>query len=303
MAGWRFVWDVALRWYHGGIGDLAAGVTFWLLVSMPAAVLALLAALGPIDAFIGYGFETQMKVELEEFIERVLTDEGGEVQAAITALFDQTNPELLTFSVAVALWSISRGFAGLIRALEDIYDIQDGRPWYYTRVVAVFLGLGTILVPLPLVAMEELVWSQITDGFLERSVRSLLAMLVLVLWAATFYHFAPAKRNKWRHDLPGALVAASLWWILTLGFARYVAMTAGSNEVTAVVGAGLLALTWIWLAAQVLLIGGAVNFIYGERFGLSRLHKQWNLNEKLAKGTGEIKKIVNGTNGTNGEKP
>jgi membrane protein len=286
---WRFVVDVALRWYHGGIGDLAAGVTFWILVSLPASVLALLAALGSLDKLIDFGFQTKIEQNVLDFLDRVFNEEGSGISPTVASLFQQTNSGLLTVSLVVALWSISRGFSGLIRALEDIYEVVDGRPWYYTRVVAVLLGVGSLLVSVPLVLLERLVWDQIPNGALERVGRSLVALIVLVSWASTIYHFGPAQRSRWRHDLPGAVTAAVMWLLLSIGFGWYVDLTSGANEVTAAVGAGLLALTWLWLSAQVLLIGGTVNYLYGRRRDIARRRRSWSLNERL---TGEIRKIV-----------
>jgi membrane protein len=292
MAAWRFVVDVALRWYHGRVGDLAASVTFWILISLPALVLALLAVLGPIDRLVSAELQPRIQTEVENFINRVFTDESETVSDTVAGLFDQTNTSLATLSLALALWSISRGFAGLIRALEDIYDIEDRRPWYHTRVVAIIIGIGSILIAVPLVLLEIYVWSGIPDGWAESTLRGLVAVVVLVLWASIVFHYGPAERHRWRFDLPGAVVAALLWWALSWGFARYVDLTSDANEVRAAVGAGLLALTWIWLAAQVLLIGGAVNYILGERLGVSRGRRSWTINEVVTKSTGEIRKIV-----------
>ena len=287
-AMWRFVVDVALRWYHGGIGDLAAGVTFWIVVSLPASVLALLATLDYLEGFINVSFDAEIKENVVDFVDGVFTDES--IKNTIESLFEQTNSGLLTVSLAVALWSVSRGFAGLIRALEDIYEVVDGRPWYYTRVVAVFLGVGSLLISVPLVMLERLVWGPFPDGTLESTLRIVVALIVLVAWAVTIYHFGPALRSRWRHDLPGAIVAAVLWWGLTIGFGFYVSVTSGANDVTAALGAGLLALTWLWLAAQVLLIGGTVNFLYGQRRGIVRNRRTWG--ERLGRGTGEIRRLV-----------
>ncbi len=292
VSAWRFVVDVALRWYHGRVGDLAASVTFWIVISLPALVLALLAVLGPLDRLVSAELQPRIQTEVERFIARVFTDESEAVSDTVSGLFDQTNTSLATVSLALAIWSISRGFAGLIRALEDIYDIEDRRPWYHTRVVAVILGLGSILIAVPLVLMEIYVWSGIPDGLPESILRGLVAVVVLVLWASIVFHYGPAERHRWRFDLPGAVVAALLWWGLSYGFARYVDLTSEANEVRAAVGAGLLALTWIWLAAQVLLIGGAVNFILGDRLGVSRGRRTWTINEVVTKSTGEIRKIV-----------
>ncbi len=292
MSVWHFVVDVGLRWYHGRVGDLAASVTFWIVISLPALVLALLAVLGPLDTLVStVAFEDSIKSEVQGFIASVFTDESDSISETVDGLFVENN-SLAAVSLALAIWSVSRGFSGLIRALEDIYDIEDRRPWYYTRVVAVILGLGSILISVPLVLMEIYVWGSIEDGLFESVLRGLVAVAVLVLWASIVYHYGPAERHRWRFDIPGAVVAAILWWLLSFGFARYVDITSNANEVRAAVGAGLLALTWIWLAAQVLLIGGAVNYILGERLGVSRGRRSWTINEVVTKSTGEIKKIV-----------
>ena len=304
---WRFVWDVALRWYYGRVGDLAASVTFWLLVSLPATVLALLAILGPIDRLLGHvfplengsvEFQSRIQLEVSEFIGRILTDEGGEIQATVTALFSDTNPGLSLISAAFALWSISRGFAGLIRSLEDIYDIaaDERRPWYITRVVAVFLGVGSVLIPLPLIVLDQFVWDRVGSNALFDWLRIVTLVAVLILWASIVYHFGPATRSRWLHDLPGAVIAALMWWLLTIGFGQYVDLTLaaeGADEVRAAVGIFLLAITWIWLAAQVLLIGGAVNQILGDRLGISRSGREWSIPDMVTKSTGEIKRIIN----------
>ena len=294
-ATWRFVVDVALRWYHGNVGDLAAGVTFWILVSLPASILALLAALGPLERILSISFSTRIEQNVVDYADRVFTSEGNSVKNAIEALFDQNpNSGLLTVSLVVAIWSVSRGFAGLIRALDGIYEVVDGRPWYHTRVVAVFLGFGSMLVSVPLVMVERLVWDALPDGPLERLARGLVALSVLIAWASMIYHFGPSQRSRWRYDLPGAITAAVMWWLLSTGFGWYVSLTAGANEVTAAVGAGLLALTWVWLAAQVLLIGGVVNELYGRNRSIPRARRAWAINDKI---TGEWRRINGETEG------
>jgi len=290
---WRFVVDVALRWYHGGVGDLAAGVTFWVLVSLPAAILALLAVLEQLKKAIDFGFSTEIEATVLNYVDRVFN--GSEaVTETVTALFRQ-DPDtgLLTVSLMVALWSISRGFAGLIRALDGIYEVVDTRSWYHTRVVAVVLGVGSMLISIPLVMLDRLVWLRMQDGPIEEFLRSILGVAVLVLWAAAIYHYGPSQKSLWRYDLAGAVVAAVGWWLLSIGFSWYVRVSAGTNEVTAAVGAFLLALSWVWLAAQVLLIGATVNHLYGKRRKITRQSRQWRI-------TGRLPVVGNGVLGANG---
>ncbi len=202
---WRFVWDVALRWYYGRVGDLAASVTFWLLVSLPATVLALLAILGPIDRLYGMlfpierggvelEFQSRIQLEVSEFIGQILTDEGGEIQATITGLFSDTNAGLSLISGAFALlvdqsW-LRRSdpcVGGHLR-----HRRQERRPWYITRVVAVFLGVGSVLLPLPLIVLDQFVWDGLSSNTLFNSLRTITLVAVLILWASIVYHFGPA---------------------------------------------------------------------------------------------------------------
>ncbi len=281
--------DVAKQWYYGGLGDLAAGVTFWILLTLPAAILALVSGLGWIGSILGTALKDDVEAGAVDFAARLLGSNVSSVESSIRELFVEQNSGLLTISLLLALWTISRGFAGLLRALDGVYDVEDGRAWYVTRVVALILGLGTLVIIAAIALLEVFVWARYAVP-LEATIRALVSVLILVAWAVSIYHFGPSVRTKWHWDLPGALVAASMWWILTLGFGIYVDVTSGGNEAAAAIGAFILALTWVWLAAQVLLIGAAVNSILGSRLGINRAKRDWRINERIFR-TGEMKQV------------
>ncbi len=290
-----FFWDVGKKWYYGGIGDLAAGVTFWILLSLPASILALSAALGWLEALIGRTLADTVEENILEYFDRFFTSEASVVSDAIRQLFEQQNSGLVTVSLAFAFWTISRGFAGLLRAIDDVYEVDDGRAWYTARFIALLIGLGSLLISAPIVILEYLVWSRVPDGWPETVLRFFASVGILVLWASMIFHYGSSVRSRWRWDLPGALVSAVLWWLLTLGFGYYVSFAQGGNEVLGAIGAWLLALTWIWFAAQGLLIGAAVNAVLGDRLGIDRGKREWRINEKINEKifrTGEIKKVV-----------
>lgn len=285
-----FVWDVAKHWYYGGLGDLAAGVTFWILLSLPAAVLALVSALGWLANIIGTELRNEVQEDVVAFAQRLFGNDASTVVDTIDQLFERQNSGVLTISLLFALWTISRGFAGLLRALDGVYDVDDGRPWYITRVVALFLGLGSLLVSVPIVMLELFVWNEYNLPF-EATFEFASSVLILLIWAVSMYHFGPSVRTKWHWDLPGAGVAAVLWWLLTFSYRFYVDITSGGDQVLGALGAFILALTWVWLAAQALLIGASVNSLLGDRLKINRDKRSWRLNERLFR-TGEMKKIV-----------
>ena len=242
--------------------DVAAGVTFWLLLSLPAALLAGLSSV----SLLGDGLAMELENATIEFIERVFADQAESLTNSVQNLFVENRPGVLSVSIATAVFTLSRGFAGLIRGLDAVYDIEDGRNFAHTRVLAVGLAIGTLLT----VAVSTALWATGTEASIPIWLRALPALIILIVWSATMFHIGPNHHTPWRYDLPGAVLAAIGWLLLSLGFRWYVQILGGddSNDVIGVAGALLLALTFMWAAVAVFLIGGELNQILADRAGV-----------------------------------
>lgn len=242
--------------------DVAAGVSFWLLLSLPAALLAGLSSV----SLLGDGLTEDLQRAMTEFIERVFADQADSLTQSVNELFEQSNPGVLSVSIATAIFTLSRGFAGLIRGLDSVYDIEETRNFAHTRLLAIGLALGTLLT----VALSTALWAAGSDSGIPVWLRLLPAFAVLILWSATMFHIGPNHHTPWRYDLPGAALSAVGWLLLSLGFGWYVRILGGedSNDVIGAAGAVLLALTWMWAAVVVFLIGGELNQILAERAGV-----------------------------------
>jgi membrane protein len=57
-------------------------------------------------------------------------------------LDSKENGGLLTFGVAGAVWSSSAALVSIVGALNRAYDIDQGRPWWKVRLVAIGLTPG-----------------------------------------------------------------------------------------------------------------------------------------------------------------
>ncbi|MEL6890961.1 MAG: YhjD/YihY/BrkB family envelope integrity protein, partial [Actinomycetota bacterium] len=117
--------------------DTAAGVAFWLLLSLPAALLTALSTV----SLLGDDLTAELRTSALEFVERVFADRSDTLRESIDGLFGQTRPGVLSASIAVALFTLSRGFAGLIRALDAVYDVEETRNFVHTRALGI--GRGT----------------------------------------------------------------------------------------------------------------------------------------------------------------
>ncbi|MEO1059222.1 MAG: YihY/virulence factor BrkB family protein [Actinomycetota bacterium] len=243
-----------------GLFDVAAAVTFWVLLSLPALMLAVLSSV----SLLGDGLANELEEVTLDFVQRTFADESNDLQATVQSLFDQPRSGLFSVSLAVALFTVSRGFAGLIRGLDVAYDIDDTRSFIRLRLAGLGLALGTLIV----VAASTSLWVWTRDVGVPDSLRALAALAILIAWAATLFHIGPNHHTPWRFDLPGAAFTALGWLLLSVGYGAYIQVAGSGNSAVGIVGALLLGLTWMWLAVVVLLIGAEINGILAERAGV-----------------------------------
>ena len=260
------------EWRHDRVPDLAAQVAFYAILSLFPALLATAALLGVLDSVVGEDVAVEVRDEAISFLRTVLTSEADETIETVTELFTEARPGLLTFSLLIALWTLSRGFAALVRALDIVYDLDDVRPWLRIRGTALLLSLGsvlagaimlTLIVVGPLFGTGDEIAAEVGLGdqfaFLWDVVRLPVGFLLLVLWAATIFHVAPDHRTPWRADLPGALVTGVLWVLFSAGLRLYVLVAQEGNAVFGALGGVLIVLLWFWLLALAVMLGGEVN--------------------------------------------
>lgn len=266
---WSVVQQMWRELHDDGLFDAAAGVAFWLILSVPAALLAVLSSV----SLLGDGLTADLQASINEFIDRTFTTESDTIRTAVDGLFDQSRPGVLSASVAVAVFTLSRGFAGLIRALDVAYDVEDGRRFIRLRATAIAMAVGTLAT----VAGSTSLWVLLREAGVPSAARAVIALTILIAWAATLFHVGPHHRTPWRYDLPGAVLTAIGWLVVSLGFGWYVRFAASGNEIVGAAGTALLALTWLWLACLVFLIGAELNEILAERAGVVSAPKDFGI--------------------------
>jgi membrane protein len=177
---------------------------------------------------------------------------------------------LLGIGLIAALVSASGATGAAIRSL-DVINGRSGRGIVRSRVAQLLLTLA--LMALLFLAFSALLlagplFSSIADAAgLEASSRTLisglrypvglaalLAALLLLYWRGP----AGPKRPPVEH-LPGALLAAVLWVIASVGFSIYVSYFGSYDATYGVLGAVIVLLIWLYVGNLALLIGALAN--------------------------------------------
>lgn len=269
------------EWSKDRVGGLAAEIAFFSLLGFFPAVVALAAALGSADALIGESAAADIETWL---VDRMVDVFGGDnsLEETVSELFKGGNGGALTVGALIAVYAASRGFTAVVRALDVAYDHDHLRGWLSTRLVGLGLTLVTVLVAAVVLTMivvgpllgegnelaSDLGISSVF-GTLWDWLRWPLVFLVLVVWAATVYHVAPNHTSPWRSELPGALVAAVWWSVVSLGFSSYLAVaSSGANAIFGLLGGAISLLFWLYLMSMGLLLGAEINSLRVVRLGL-----------------------------------
>ncbi|MFT7649031.1 MAG: membrane protein [Candidatus Poriferisodalaceae bacterium] len=283
---WQLTKDVIDEYRDDGIGDVAASITFWTMLSIPAAVLALVSALSSLEAVVGASVANDVESEMQQFMTDTFAD-SETLNETVAELFSSSSAGVATVATFVALFTLSRAFAGLIRALDVAYEVEDRRPWWFIRIVAIGLGVGTVLVVAVAATLLAVLPSLPFDSVL-RWLTVPGVLVALIVWAATVFHIGPNHRTPWRYDLPGAVVTTIGWLIASQGFAFYVRLSGQGNTVQTGVGAILLALSLMYVLSVVLLLGAELNDVLARRAGVvdqppSVTARARSLNERISR--------------------
>lgn len=169
-------------------------------------------------------------------------------------------------SVAALLWSGSRMFSALTKALNAAYDVAEiaGVLQRRLREAGMLLTIGLIFA-LALGADVLFAALRYLLGILPTGRRVILAALeaavpLVFLPLAFFliYRFIPRGRLDRRATLAGAAIAALLFLVAKELFLDYLEWFANYNLIYGSVAIAIVLALWAWLAALITLFGGEV---------------------------------------------
>ena len=248
------------------LGVYASSGAFYLFLSIfPTA--ALLCSLLPLLPFT--------QEALLDYLAAVLPDFMREFLGSIIDGMYSNNAAVFSISVLLLLWSAGKAFIGIMRGLNRIYSGEDrsmlklrGLGSLYMLVFLAFMLVTLGLSLFQKTLLESLVqrWPQ-SAGTVEvlMKLRFLPGMLLLAVFFSLLYRFLPNARLRYADQIPGALLAAALWMLLSWVFSLYLGRF-GASSVYGSLATVAFALMWIYWCISLTLLGGCFNvWLCGKR--------------------------------------
>jgi len=244
--------------------NLAAQLAYYFFLALFPALLFLVAIVSfiPIEHLLDTITSTLARVAPNEVM-TIVTDQ-------ILKIAQSKNGGLLTLGMLGTIWSTSSGVNAIIDTLNQAYDIQEGRPWWRVKTVAlgltialaVFIVISFVLVVAgPTLAEKVADWFHLGAAFewTWKIVQWPVVFGLVSLAIAMIYYFAPDAVQEWVWITPGSLLATALWLLISLGFKFYVSNFTSYNATYGAIGGVIVLMLWFYVSSLAILAGAELN--------------------------------------------
>jgi membrane protein len=264
---WFGVLKRTLREFRAdNLTDLAAALTYYAVLAIFPALIALVSILG----LIGHSATQPLIQNLDKLAP------GPARQIVIGAIHGLQKSRgsagiLFIVGIVGALWSASGYISAFMRASNTIYDVEEGRPFWLTIPVRLLVTL-VVMVLLAISAFAVVV-----TGGLAKQVGNLvgvggtavtvwdiakwpiLVLVVCFIFAILYWASPNVKHPGFKWLSPGGVFAVLVWLIASAIFALYVANFSSYNKTYGALAGVIIFLVWLWLSNTALLLGAEFN--------------------------------------------
>jgi membrane protein len=247
--------------------DLAAALTYYAVLALFPALIALLSILG----LVGQGPKIVNSL-LDIMATSGLKSASNTLGPTLKQLTNTPGAGLaLIIGLLSALWSASGYVGSFGRAMNRIYEIGEGRPVWKLRPVMLLVTLiSVILVALVLLGLvvsgpvAQSVGDTIGLGSTAVTVWNIakwpVMLVVVVFIVALLYYATPnVKQPKFKWLSVGALFAILVWVVASAVFGFYVSNFSSYNKTYGSLAGVIVFLLWLWLTNIALLFGAELD--------------------------------------------
>src|SRR4051812_38872448 len=243
---------------------LAAQLAYYFFLSLFPALLFLvaLASFLPVAGLIDTITAALGRVAPQEVIDLV--------QGQLILIAKAKNGGLLTIGIIGTVWSTASGMNAVIDAINQAYNIEERRPFWKTKLVAlaltvvlaVFIVFSFALVLVGPGMGEKIAgWLHLAPvfGWTWWMLHWPVVFTLMILGVGLIYYHAPDVKQTWVWVAPGSILATLLWIGACVAFRYYVTHFASYNATYGAIGGIIVALLWFYVSALVLLAGAELN--------------------------------------------
>jgi membrane protein len=250
----RFCWGVAKRFYHNDCFSYAAGLSFWILISL-APLVTLLSKL--LIVFLGGNAYYEQTIETIREVIPFMPD--GFLRDTVDHSRELGNN--MGFTWGVLLFGSYWGMMQLDTSLSHVFGVRvnkdlQTRKNNLLRQIALLVGGALMLSLLLAWIIGGTVWDRLPNK--QSAMANYMPIAICIALATIIFQFIPRVHVAFRHALIGGLVVTFFWVLARWGFRVYLnhAFTWGIMYGSLL---GIIAgLTFLYYTSAILLLGAEV---------------------------------------------
>lgn len=259
--------------------QMAAALSYYFVMSLFPALIVLSAIVAylPVPDLFNQALSVMSRF--------VPSDSMGVVRKVLSDVVTPNRGAFLSFGLLGTLWSASGGFSSAIEALNIAYDVEETRPFWKLRPLAIglTLGMGALL----LIALSIMIvgprFGEWLSGRLHLSqlwiwtwpyIHWILAVLFTVFAVEILYFKAPNVKQRFWTTLPGALLAVGCWIGLSYSLGIYFRSFANFNKTYGTLGAAVALMVWLYWTGFAMLVGAELNAELAKRTKTGAIEQQ-----------------------------
>lgn len=261
---WKYVLRKTMREFTSDqCTDIAASLTYYAVLAIFPALIALVSLLG----VIGQG--PQAVNALLGVVTEFAPEEAVNVVRGPLEGFASSPAAgfALVSGIVLAIWSASGYVGAFTRAMNRIYEIEEGRTFFKLKPMQLLVTVTGILMLLVLAVLlavsgpvTDAIGSALGIGEVAQTIWAIakwpVIALILVLMIAILYYATPnAKQPKFRWMSAGAFIALVVLVLASVGFGLYVTFFSNYARNYGSLAGVIIFLLWLWIANLALLFG------------------------------------------------
>jgi membrane protein len=245
----------------------SAELAYYFLLALFPLLLFLTSVIGIV---IGSG--SGLRHSLFNYLAEVLPGSASQlVDSTMLEVSTASSGGKMSFGILAALWAASNGMGAISDSLNAAYKVEESRPWWKQRLMAV--GLTVVLAILIISALILVLyggrianWLALTYGFGSfftigwAVIQWPIVLIFLLLGCSVIYYWGPdVKDQDWKWVTPGSVVAVVIWLLVSLGFRLYLHYFDSYSATYGSMGAVIVLMIWFYLTGAAILVGGEIN--------------------------------------------
>ncbi|MFB2979278.1 YihY/virulence factor BrkB family protein [Microseira sp. BLCC-F43] len=273
---WRLLKETVSEWQFNEVSLLASSLAYYTVFSLAPLLVLVIMIVGAI-----FG-EAAAKDQIVTQLTEMVGEEGAQLIATAIANMraDATGGTFrLLFNLGFLVFGATGVFAQIQDALDRIWQVKPEprrQIFHFLRkrllsfamvLVIAFLLLVSFVGNTILAALVE-VLNNITpgSGYLWQVISLVISFGMTTLIFAMIYTILPDAEIAWRDTVVGAIITALLFLVGQFLFGLFLRQT-NYGSAYGVAGSFVIVITWVFYAAQILLLGAEFTKVYAKQRG------------------------------------